>query len=410
MAGLSEFISSMSKGSQRNVRKKGKHNYVDIKKTGRRHREVKRRNRRTPSPQSASPAASPAGQKFSKNLHPLTENPERSFVPRRGSEELEQEVQGTPPGLRRSSRRDPRDPGKMARRSRHRLLLLLLRYLVVALGYHKAYGFSAPKDQQVVTAIEYQEVILACKYPKKTISSRLEWKKLGRSVSFVYYQQALQGDFKERAEMIDFSIRIKNVTRNDAGKYRCEVSAPSEQGQNLEEDTVTLEVLVAPAVPSCEVPHSALSGTVVELRCQDKEGNPAPEYTWFKDGIRLVGNSKVGSQSTNSSYSMNTKSGTLQFNTVSKMDSGEYSCEARNSVGHRKCPGKRMQVDDLNISGIIAAVVVVALVISVCGLGVCYAQRKGYFSKETSFQKSSSASKATAMSENDFKHTKSFII
>ncbi|KAF3820475.1 hypothetical protein GH733_013651 [Mirounga leonina] len=289
----------------------------------------------------------------------------------------------------------------MARRSRHRLLLLLLRYLVVALGYHKAYGFSAPKDHQVVTAIEYQvkykfigtirkqvflllflEVILACKYPKKTISSRLEWKKLGRSVSFVYYQQALQGDFKDRAEMIDFSIRIKNVTRTDAGKYRCEVSAPSEQGQNLEEDTVTLEVLVAPAVPTCEVPNSALSGTVVELRCQDKEGNPAPEYTWFKDGVPLSENPKLGSQSTNSSYTMNTKSGTLQFNTVSKLDSGEYSCEARNSVGHRRCPGKRMQVDDLNVSGIIAAVVVVASVISVCGLGVCYAQRKGYFSSK----------------------------
>uniref|UniRef100_A0A8I3NUR7 Junctional adhesion molecule B n=1 Tax=Canis lupus familiaris TaxID=9615 RepID=A0A8I3NUR7_CANLF len=250
-----------------------------------------------------------------------------------------------------------------------------------ALPDHKAYGFSAPKGHQVVTATEYQEVILACKYPKKTISSRLEWKKLGRSVSFVYYQQALQGDFKDRAEMIDFSIRIKNVTRNDAGKYRCEVSAPSEQGQNLEEDTVTLEVLVAPAVPACEVPNSALSGTVVELRCQDKEGNPAPEYTWFKDGVPLSENPKLGSQSTNSSYTMNTKSGTLQFNTVSKLDSGEYSCEARNSVGHRRCPGKRMQVDDLNISGIIAAVVVVALVISVCGLGVCYAQRKGYFSR-----------------------------
>ncbi|XP_073747711.1 junctional adhesion molecule B isoform X3 [Callorhinus ursinus] len=252
----------------------------------------------------------------------------------------------------------------MARRSRHRLLLLLLRYLVVALGYHKAYGFSAPKDHQVVTAIEYQ------------------------------------GDFKDRAEMIDFSIRIKNVTRTDAGKYRCEVSAPSEQGQNLEEDTVTLEVLVAPAVPTCQVPNSALSGTVVELRCQDKEGNPAPEYTWFKDGVPLSENPKLGSQSANSSYTMNTKSGTLQFNTVSKLDSGEYSCEARNSVGHRRCPGKRMQVDDLNVSGIIAAVVVVALVVSVCGLGVCYAQRKGYFSKETSFQKSSSASKATTMNEN----------
>ncbi|XP_051675165.1 junctional adhesion molecule B isoform X2 [Oryctolagus cuniculus] len=262
----------------------------------------------------------------------------------------------------------------MARRSRHRLLLLLLRYLVVVLGYHKAYGFSAPKDQQVVTAVEYQEVILACKNPKKTTSSRLEWKKLGRSVSFVYYQQALQGEFKDRAEMIDFSIRIKNVTRNDAGKYRCEVSAPSEQGQNLEEDTVTLEVLVAPAVPSCEVPASALSGTVVELRCQDKEGKPAPEYTWFKDGVRLLGDSRLGSQSTNSSYTVNTKSGTLQFNTVSKLDSGEYSCEARNSVGYRRCPGKRMQIE------------------------------------ETAFQKSSSSSKATTMSETDFKHTKSFVI
>ncbi|XP_043449750.1 junctional adhesion molecule B isoform X2 [Prionailurus bengalensis] len=274
----------------------------------------------------------------------------------------------------------------MARRSRHRLLLLLLRYLVVALGYHKAYGSSAPKGHQVVTAIEYQEVILACKYAKKTMSSRLEWKKLGRSVSFVYYQQSLQGDFKYRAEMIDFSIRIKNVTRNDAGKYRCEISAPSTKGQNLEEDTVTLEVLVAPAVPLCNVPSSALSGTVVELRCHDKEGNPAPEYTWFKDGVNLLENPRRGPQSSNSSYTMNTKSGTLQFNTVSKVDSGEYFCEAHNSVGRRRCHAKRMQVDDLNIRGIIAAVVGVAFVISVCGLGVCYAQRKGYFSKETSFQ------------------------
>ncbi|XP_023582443.1 junctional adhesion molecule B [Trichechus manatus latirostris] len=278
-----------------------------------------------------------------------------------------------PPRPSASEEQPARPPGKMARWSRHRLLLLLLRYLVVALGYHKVYGVSAPKDQ-VVTAIEYQ------------------------------------GDFKDRAEMIDFSIRIKNVTRSDAGQYRCEVSAPTEQGQNLEEDMVTLEVLVAPAVPSCEVPSSALRGTVVELRCQDKEGNPAPEYTWFKDGVRLLGNSKLGSQSTNSSYTVNSKSGTLQFNTISQLDSGEYSCEARNSVGYRRCPGKRMQVDDLNIGGIIAAVVVVALVISICGLGVCYAQRKGYFSKESTFQKNSSASKATTLSENDFKHTKSFII
>lgn len=67
--------------------------------------------------------------------------------------------------------------------------------------------------------------------------------------------------------------------------------------------------LVAPAVPTCEVPTSVMSGSVVELRCQEKEGNPAPEYTWFKDGTSLLGNQKLGKH--NSSYTMNTKSGIL---------------------------------------------------------------------------------------------------
>ncbi|XP_068919070.1 junctional adhesion molecule B isoform X7 [Petaurus breviceps papuanus] len=287
---------------------------------------------------------------------------------------------------------------KMAR-SRHRFLLLLLSYLGVALGYHNAYGFSTPRNHQVVTAIEFQEAILSCKYQRKTSPSRLEWKKLGPSVSFVYYQQTFQGDFKNRAEMLNFSIRIKNVTRKDAGQYRCEVSVPSDQGQNLEEDIITLEVLVAPGVPLCEVPSSALSGTVVELKCQDKEGFPAPEYTWFKNGVHLLENPKSGHKITNISYTMNKKTGTLQFNSVSKLDTGEYFCEARNSVGYHKCPGKQMQIDDLNINGILGAVITVALLILFCGLGACYAQKKGYFAKENSFQKNNSDSKAAKMDE-----------
>lgn len=296
----------------------------------------------------------------------------------------------------------------MARRSRHRLLLLLLRYLVVALSCYKADGLSSKKEQ-VITTEEYHEAILTCRHQKKTSSPRLEWKKLGRSVSFVYFEQALQGDFEKRAEMIDFSIRIKNVTRKDAGKYRCEVSTPTDHGQDLEEDTVILEVLVPPAVPVCQIPNSARSGTTVELQCIEKEGYPAPEYTWFKDGVRLLEKPKSGSPSSNSSYTVNVKSGTLKFNTVSKLDTGKYYCEARNSVGYSSCPGERMQVDDLNLSGIIAAAVVVVLMISICVMGVCYGQKKGYFSKETSYQKSSQT-EATPVTEIDFKHTKSFVI
>lgn len=51
-------------------------------------------------------------------------------------------------------------------------------------------------------------------------------------------------------------------------------------------------------------------------------------------------------------------------------------------IGHEFTPGSCCIPDDLNVSGIIAAVVVVALVVSICGLGVCYAQRKGYFSSK----------------------------
>lgn len=39
-------------------------------------------------------------------------------------------------------------------------------------------------------------------------------------------------------------------------------------------------------------------------------------------------------------------------------------------------------LDDLNVTAIVAAVVIVALVIASCGLGVYYAQRKGYFSSK----------------------------
>ncbi|XP_074853533.1 junctional adhesion molecule B isoform X2 [Carettochelys insculpta] len=277
----------------------------------------------------------------------------------------------------------------------------------------EAYGIAVKTDNQHVTAKEFQEAMLSCKYSTgKGIIPRVEWKKLRNGdVSFVYYRDNLVGDLKGRAEMIDSSIRIRNVTRKDSASYRCEVSAPTERGQNVAEATVTLTVLVASAAPSCIVPSSAMSGTVVEMRCKENEGSPASEYKWYRNGVVLVENAGMGSdKKRNISYTMNKKTGTLLFNRVSKDDTGEYYCEASNGIGlPQKCSAKRMQVDDLNISGIIAAVVVVALVMALCGLGVFYAQKKGYFSKENSSQKKSSDYKYTP-SEKDFRHTKSFVI
>ncbi|KAI6078609.1 Junctional adhesion molecule B isoform X1 [Aix galericulata] len=274
----------------------------------------------------------------------------------------------------------------MASRS---LRLLLLGCLGV-LCYCKATGISIETDNKNVKAEEFKEAILSCKHKfSKGMSLRIEWKKIqSRGVSFVYYNGDFTGDLKNRAEMLNTGIRIRNVTRKDSGTYRCEISAKSEEGQRLGEATITLTVLVPPTTPVCEVPSSAMTGTVVELSCKETEGSPPSEYQWYKNGVPLLEKTGTGSaRAANVTYAMNKKSGTLLFNTVTKNDTGEYFCEASNGIGlPQKCSVRRMQVDDLNVSGIIAAVVFVALVMALCGLGVFYAQKKGYFTKESSSQ------------------------
>ncbi|KFP03096.1 Junctional adhesion molecule B, partial [Calypte anna] len=244
------------------------------------------------------------------------------------------------------------------------------------------------------------EAILSCKHKfSKATNLRIEWKKIQpREVSFVYYKGEFTGDLRGRAEMLNTGIRIRNVTRKDSGTYRCEISAKSEERQHVGEAVITLTVLVAPTTPVCEVPSSAMTGTAVELSCKETEGSPPSEYQWYKNGVALWEKTGTGgARAANITYTMNKKSGTLLFNTVTKNDTGEYFCEASNGIGlSQKCSVKRMQVDDLNVSGIIAAVVCVALVMALCGLGVFYAQKKGYFTiffpvnrKKTDYQSTS---------------------
>ncbi|KAM4795626.1 junctional adhesion molecule B [Rhinophrynus dorsalis] len=266
----------------------------------------------------------------------------------------------------------------------------------------EAFGVSVTSDNTNVKVTEFGEAILSCKYRlEREQAARLEWKKLTSSgdISFVYYNETLADNLRGRAEMIDSSIRFKNATRIDSGKYRCEVTAPRDS-KTFQEVRIELNVLVAPSVPVCDVPSSAMSGTAVELKCRESEGFPAPEYRWYKNGVLLLENPAPNARVTNSSYTINPTSGTLQFNTVAKVDTGEYYCEANNGIGKpQRCSVKRLQVDDLNIPAIIAAVVVVALVITLCGLGVFYAQRKGYFSRGKASGKEN-AHKAGSQKEN----------
>ncbi|XP_053561160.1 junctional adhesion molecule B-like [Bombina bombina] len=254
----------------------------------------------------------------------------------------------------------------------------------VALCCKEILGVTVTSDNRNVKALEFGEVVLSCKYrlEKTEQKVRLEWKKVvtNGDVSFVYFNDALAADLQKRAEMMGSSIRFKNVSRGDAGKYRCEVSAPQDT-KIFQEIEIELSILVAPSVPVCDIPSSAMSGSSVELKCWENEGSPASEYKWFKNGVPLLENPAPNARVTNSSYTLNKISGTLQFSTVAKMDTGEYYCEASNGIGKtQRCVAKSMQVDDLNIAAIIAGVVVVTLVILLCGLGIFYAHKRGCFS------------------------------
>ncbi|MBN3272278.1 JAM2 protein, partial [Polyodon spathula] len=255
--------------------------------------------------------------------------------------------------------------------------------MVFAFYSAKGVLVTVQTENSKVEVEEFGETVLSCKYQvEKDPNPRVEWKKIrNRDVSFVYYEGKIVGGFQGRAVMEGASIRINKAMLLDSGEYRCEVSA-RQDSRPLGEATVSLTVLVPPDVPSCGIPSSVLTGTVVELTCRDRQGTPPSLYRWYKNGVALPNTPAQDPLFANSSYTLNSSSGTLQFNTVSKGDSGQYQCEASNGVGEpQRCAAKFMQIDDLNVSGIVAAVVVVSLVVSMCGLGVVFAHRQGYFNK-----------------------------
>ncbi|XP_062866529.1 junctional adhesion molecule 2A [Trichomycterus rosablanca] len=279
-----------------------------------------------------------------------------------------------------------------------------------------------------VEAQEYSDALLSCEFKtERDQNPRIEWKKKDKEVSFVYFRGNFTGPFHGRAKIEGATVTLRRVTLKDAGEYRCEVSA-SDDSVKLGETNITLTVLVPPHTPYCEVPGSALTGSTVVLRCQDQYSIPPAVYTWYKDKKQLK-----PAHHANATYMVNRDTGILTFQTITKADAGQYYCEARNGVGQpKRCVGNHMNIDDLNLSAIVAAIVVVCLIVSLCTLGACYAHRQGYFNRHRgrSFWIAQCHGVAHISSQNlnrtediphagygpasqsaqDFKHTQSFML
>ncbi|XP_077584259.1 junctional adhesion molecule 2b isoform X2 [Stigmatopora nigra] len=253
------------------------------------------------------------------------------------------------------------------------LLLLCIRSPVTM-------SVTVSSSKSKVEVHEHSDAVLSCDFrTEKEQNLRIEWKKKGKAVTFVYFNNQFTSSYADRAEMEGATLTIHSVTQKDSGEYRCEVTAGDDH-VSFGEATVTLDVHVPPHIPSCEVPRSVLVGSDLELLCKDKQSVPPATYSWYKDNRAL----KISSDTP---YSMDTHRGTLKFTSVSKVDSGMYRCESSNSVGAPKsCVAQQLQVIEYpaDVTILVAGASCFVIVTLLCCACVCLCRRRGCCNEENS--------------------------
>ncbi|XP_053308644.1 junctional adhesion molecule C isoform X2 [Spea bombifrons] len=258
-------------------------------------------------------------------------------------------------------------------------LLLLLQYGCSVVAVELATGNPFPVVQ------EYQSVELSCIIKStNTNDPRIEWKKIRNDeTSYVYFENTIQGDLRNRAQVQSkSSLVILNTSRTDTGMYRCEVAAMDDD-KKIAEISISLTVQVKPVAPKCSVPKAVPVGKSAALHCQESEGYPGSSYTWIRNGDPLPADSKSNPKFINSSFTADPKTGTLLFSAVTKGDMGSYYCIASNAAGSATCEEQVLEVYDLNVGGIVGGILVVVLVLALITAGICCAYRKGYFAGGT---------------------------
>lgn len=289
-------------------------------------------------------------------------------------------------------------------------------FLFAATG---ASGFSVTTSNSNVRVKDNEGTDLTCSYSADFgADAKVRWKfkNLEGSQTYVIYDQKITTSYASRVTLYGSSLRFSKVTPADNGVYDCEVSAV--RGQ-LGEVQVTMTVLVPPSTPMCRVPTSVTTGRTAMLTCHDQVGSPPSKYKWFKDGTLLPPDPSKIAAFKNATYKLNTDNGNLEFPTVTKMDSGQYICEAFNDAGPaQRSKAMKMEVRDVNTGGIVAGVIVALLLVALLIFGIWYAHKKGYLPKKAEskpkpsvvYQPASSLYGGGEDEDGEFKQKSSFVV
>ncbi|KAK2828526.1 hypothetical protein Q5P01_019560 [Channa striata] len=276
-------------------------------------------------------------------------------------------------------------------------------------------GFSVTTSTPNVKVKENQGADLTCTYSADFGSPvRLEWKfqDLKGTQGYVIFDGKPTAPYADRVTLYGGSnLRFTKLTRQDNGRYDCEVSGNNQYG----EAQVQVTVLVPPSAPVCNVPATVTTGTKAFLSCSDVDGSPPPTYKWYKNGTPLPVDPSSMSAFQNATYRLNPKTGNLDFTSATKVDSGQYYCEASNELGSQSCKAMAMEVRDINGGGIAAGIIVALLLLVLLGVAIWFAHKKGYLP-----QKSKTKSKPNVVyqpsplrsgdDDGEFKPKSSFVV
>ncbi|KAL8183984.1 UNVERIFIED_CONTAM: hypothetical protein K2H54_002883 [Gekko kuhli] len=263
---------------------------------------------------------------------------------------------------------------------------------------------------EVIQVPENQSISLPCK-ARAGLSSptRQEWKFQGSgATAFVYFQGQLTDNYKNRADFYTNELYLKSVTRKDTGQYTCQVVIDGE----LRENTIDLIVQVPPSKPKAHVPSSVTIGNRAVLTCVETDGSPRPTFKWYRNDILMPVDPKTNTLFKNSSYTLDSSTGVLTFEPATSFDAGDYACEADNSIGpSQKSEAVHLEPSEVNVGGIVAAVVLLLIVFGLAAFGIWFAYSRGFFSKrrDTSSKKVI-YSQPSNRSDGEFKQTSSFLV
>ncbi|XP_047640184.1 Fc receptor-like protein 3 isoform X1 [Phacochoerus africanus] len=161
--------------------------------------------------------------------------------------------------------------------------------------------------------IEGGNLLLICSVAKGTGNITFSWHREGTVRSL--------GTRTQRS--LSAELQILTVKERDAGRYYC--AADNLHGPILSKlVTVTLRIPVSRPVLTLRAPRpQAVVGDMVELHCEAQRGSPPILYQFYHEDVAL-GNSTVPSGRASFTFSL------------TEEHSGNYSCEADNSLGAQR--------------------------------------------------------------------------